>query len=88
MFSSPKDLEGSVVGLFIASLVFLLIKYVGEIITFTPLINAKNMLVGFVASNLFYLRNGLFYSLVVIVAALGLISVVQAVLFRLNTPRS
>lgn len=88
MFSSAKDLEGSVVGLFLASLVFLLVKYIGEIVTFVPLINAKNQLVSFVSHNLFYLRNGLFYSLVVIVVTMLLVSVVLVPLLRSNTPRS
>lgn len=82
MFSSPKDLEGSVIGITLAGLLFLLIKYLGEIIVFAPLVRAKTLFISFIENHLFYLRNGLFYSLLIIIAVLILVTLFNRLLKR------
>jgi len=59
MFSSPKDLEGSLIGFVLFGLLNLFFKYLSEIIYFAPLSRAKALLFGFVENNIWSLRNGL-----------------------------
>jgi hypothetical protein len=76
MFSSAKDLEGSVAGIILAGLLLWFLKFLGEIIVFEPLTQAKNLLVIFLNNNLPYLRLGLiccFATLVVVLAVTKII---------------
>lgn len=59
MFSSPKDLEGSLIGFILFGLLSLFFKYLSEIIYFVPLSRARALLFGFLENNMWSLRNGL-----------------------------
>lgn len=59
MFSSPKDLEGSLIGFMLFGLLTVFFKYLSEIIYFEPLSRAKLLLFAFLENNLWFLRNGL-----------------------------
>lgn len=75
MFSSAKDLEGSFVGLLLAGLLFLLFKYLGEIIVFAPLTRAGVMLANFFNRYLPFLQQSLLFTCLVIVAFALLIGI-------------
>lgn len=67
MFSSAKDLEGSLLGLVLGSLLFWFLKHLGTIIIFAPFSRAEVMLGDFLNHYLPFLRQGLFLTCVVIV---------------------
>ena len=74
MFSSAKDLEGSFLGLILGVLLFSFLKHLGGIIVFAPFSRAEVLLENFFNRYLFFLRNGLFFTCLVIATFTLLIS--------------
>jgi len=88
MFSSRKDLEGAVVGLGLILLIFLGLKYLSEIVNLDFLSPLKELLFGFVDANLGYLRNGLFYSVIISLTLMVVFNLLQGLILRLFRGRS